>query len=31
MFGFMLRYIIPVTILLVLLNMLGVLGFFAGT
>jgi NSS family neurotransmitter:Na+ symporter len=30
-YGFMLRYIIPITILLVLLNMLGVLGFFAGT
>jgi neurotransmitter:Na+ symporter, NSS family len=30
LFGFMLRYIIPITILLVLLNMLGVLGFFAG-
>lgn len=29
-FGFMLRYIIPITILLVLLNMIGVLGFFAG-
>ncbi len=31
MFAFMLRYIIPVTILLVLLNMVGLLGFFAGT
>jgi len=31
LFGFMLRYIIPITILLVLLNMIGVLGFFAGT
>ena len=30
-YGFMLRYIIPITILLVLLNMVGVLGFFAGT
>ena len=29
-YGFMLRYIIPITILLVLLNMVGVLGFFAG-
>jgi NSS family neurotransmitter:Na+ symporter len=30
-FTFMLKYIIPLTILLVLLNMIGVLGFFAGT
>ena len=30
-FTFMLKYIIPITILLVLLNMMGVLGFFAGT